>query len=328
MAILGIDEVGRGPLAGPLVVGACVFKEEASHLIADGGKLAGITDSKKLSEKRREEFATKIPEVAELGLGWVSAHRLDKIGMSAALKEACRAAVSQIRSPFHEIIIDGTVNFLQGTRLEPYTSTLKKADLLVAEVSAAAIMAKVARDHYMKGLTQLYPDYAFERHVGYGTAAHMKALQDFGPCPEHRRSFKPVREIAEQYGEEVELLCANKKKNTSKIGGQAEDVATEFLKTKGHKIVARNWRAKLCEIDIISLYENQIFFTEVKYRRSQDFGGGLAAIDKRKRKQMEYAAQVFLHCNQKHFDQYAPILAAITLSGTDFQVDDFIKIID
>ena len=199
--ILGIDEVGRGPYAGPLVIGACILpdaekiKEEPEryHWISE------LTDSKKLTARRREVLYDKIKEgAAAVATGWVSASEMDEIGLSESLKLACRRAVKQIQEthvPFSEIIIDGTVNFLSGTPLEKYVSTLKKGDLLIKEISAASILAKVERDRYMAELAEKYPEYGFEKHVGYGTAAHQKAMEQFGLTPEHRRSFRPVREI-------------------------------------------------------------------------------------------------------------------------------------
>ena len=183
MAILGIDEVGRGPWAGPLVVGACVLGD---------AQIEGLTDSKKLTPKKREALAPVIREKAAVGLGWVSAEELDEIGLSMALCKACREAVKQIHVPFHEIVIDGTVNFLRDTPLASHVQVLKKADLLVPEVSAASIVAKVARDNYMYKLAEKYPGYGFEKHVGYGTAAHKAAIEKLGVCPEHRKSFRPV----------------------------------------------------------------------------------------------------------------------------------------
>ena len=168
LAILGIDEVGRGPWAGPLVVGACVLGD---------AQIEGLTDSKKLTPKKREALAPIIREQAAVGLGWISAEELDRIGLSQALCKAARAAVKQIKVPFHEIIIDGTVNFLRDTPLASHVQVLKKADLLVPEVSAASIVAKVARDEYMYQLAKKYPGYGFEKHVGYGTAAHKAALE-------------------------------------------------------------------------------------------------------------------------------------------------------
>ena len=117
MAILGIDEVGRGPLAGPLVVGACVFKQPVKDLTKAEAPLEGLTDSKKLTAKKREKLSQVIPQFADYALAWVSAEMLDTIGLSGALSFATRRAVRQINTPFDEIIIDGTVNFLKRTDL-------------------------------------------------------------------------------------------------------------------------------------------------------------------------------------------------------------------
>ena len=203
--ILGIDEVGRGPWAGPLVVGACVLKEP----------IEGLTDSKKLSPKRREILAAEIHEKAFCGLGWVSAEELDKIGLSMSLRRACKLAVKEIQESganFSEIMIDGTINFLSATPLAPYVQVLPKADFLIPEVSAASIIAKVARDNYMtEVVAKKYPEYGFEKHVGYGTALHKAAIEKYGVCSEHRRSFKP---IAKALG-----IDAHENSNSTKVRG-------------------------------------------------------------------------------------------------------------
>ena len=293
LAILGIDEVGRGPWAGPLVVGACVLGD---------AQIEGLTDSKKLTPKKREALAPIIREQAAVGLGWISAEELDRIGLSQALCKAARAAVKQIKVPFHEIIIDGTVNFLRDTPLASHVQVLKKADLLVPEVSAASIVAKVARDEYMYQLAKKYPGYGFEKHVGYGTAAHKAALEKLGPCPEHRKSFKP---IAQYVG------------STREKGDRGEDAVCNYLVESGHEIVARNWKNKFCEIDVISRFNGVLCFTEVKYRRA---GGGLDAIDKKKLEQMRFAAELYLNENGGG----AAILAAAEVAGDNYQVTDFL----
>ena len=293
LAILGIDEVGRGPWAGPLVVGACVLGD---------AQIEGLTDSKKLTPKKREALAPIIREQAAVGLGWISAEELDRIGLSQALCKAARAAVKQIKVPFHEIIIDGTVNFLRDTPLASHVQVLKKADLLVPEVSAASIVAKVARDEYMYQLAEKYPGYGFEKHVGYGTAAHKAALEKLGPCPEHRKSFKP---IAQYVG------------STREKGDRGEDAVCDYLVESGHEIVARNWKNKFCEIDVISRFNGVLCFTEVKYRRA---GGGLDAIDKKKLEQMRFAAELYLNENGGG----AAILAAAEVAGDNYQVTDFL----
>ena len=182
--ILGIDEVGRGPWAGPLVVGAVVL---------GGSEIAGLTDSKKLTKKRREELDVIIREqAAGFGLGWVEARELDEIGLSAALVLATKRAVEQVNVPYHEIIIDGTINFIKEMPQGDCVTMLKKADLLIPCVSAASIIAKVARDTYMTQQDAIYPGYAFARHVGYGTAVHRDAIERLGVTPLHRLSFAPL----------------------------------------------------------------------------------------------------------------------------------------
>ena len=187
MAILGIDEVGRGPLAGPLVVGAVILPSNKPAWIEE------LKDSKKLSAKKREELNQLIlKEAAATGLGWVSAAKLDNIGISDALKLATRLAVKAVQEThisFSQIVIDGKVNFLADTKLAKYVSTMPKADNLIKEVSAASIVAKVARDKYMTELSNKYPQYGFEKHKGYGTRLHREMLLKYGPCEIHRPSF-------------------------------------------------------------------------------------------------------------------------------------------
>lgn len=183
--ILGIDEVGRGPWAGPLVIGAVVLGDTV---------IEGLTDSKKLSKKRRDDLDVIIRRDAlGYGIGWVAAAELDEIGLSAALVLATKRAVEQVNVPYHKIVIDGTINFLKGTAKEAYVTTLPKADLLESSVSAASIIAKVARDNYMITQDELYPHYKFGSHVGYGTAAHRAAIEAYGITPLHRLSFAPLK---------------------------------------------------------------------------------------------------------------------------------------
>ena len=308
--ILGIDEVGRGPLAGPLVVGGVILED------ATAGWCAELTDSKKLTAKKRSELAELILKNAPAtALGWVSSRELDVIGMSKALRLAVQRVVANIQAqkvPFSEIIIDGTVNFLSDTPLENYTTTLKKADFLIKEVSAASIIAKVARDEYMVNLAEKYPGYGFEKHVGYGTAAHLSALQNLGPCPEHRTSFAPVK----------------KKAVTSKdLGTKAEGIVADYLRSRGHTIISRNHKTKFYEIDIISTLGNTIYFTEVKYRKSQSRGTSLEMINKKKLDQMRFAAESFLKFQPYLKNNFSPVLAAAAVSGEDFCLDEWLPLV-
>ncbi len=288
--ILGIDEAGRGPWAGPLTVGAVVL---------GGAIIDGIDDSKKLTKRKREQLEPIIQQqAAAWAVGWVSAKELDEIGMSRALQLATRRAVEHIHVPYHEIIIDGTVNFLRDTTKGRYVTTLPKADALVPSVSAASIVAKVARDRYMTELDKAYPAYGFKQHVGYGTAKHRAAIEQFGVMNEHRLSFTPLQKYRSVAEPGATLRPASQStKTTRQIGTMSETVAANELVRRGHTIVARNWKTKYCEIDIVSQKSDMVYFTEVKHRKNNQSGDGLAAITPKKLAQMRYAAQFYAHVN-------------------------------
>lgn len=183
MITVGIDEVGRGCWAGPLVAGAVILNEP----------ITGLKDSKKLSKKQRERLAVSIEiEAAAISLGWVTAAEIDYIGLSAAVGLAMQRALEQITAAYDEIIIDGNVNFFPEN---PKARAVIKADDSVEAVSAASIVAKVARDRYMAEIAEKYPDYGFKKHVGYGTALHLERLKLYGVSDLHRRSFKPVNAL-------------------------------------------------------------------------------------------------------------------------------------
>lgn len=290
--IVGIDEVGRGPWAGPLVMGAVLLGEV---------QINGLNDSKKLTAKKRLVLDAAIRrKAAAWALGWVSAAELDEIGMSQALRLACRRAVEQLQAQcrkkgvsFCEIIIDGKVNFLKDTALEPHVTTMAKADGLIASVSAASIIAKVARDAYMTKQDAAHPGYGFASNMGYGTAAHRAGLERLGACAEHRLSFAPLQQYTER-PVKAPRASGVTAATTRDIGNAGEQAAAEWLEREGHEIVARNWRTRWCEIDIISRRDNTLFFTEVKYRKNTRYGDGLAAITAKKQQQMRFAAELFL----------------------------------
>jgi ribonuclease HII len=183
MLIVGIDEVGRGCWAGPLVAGAVLLKEP----------IVGLKDSKLLSKKQRELLAVRIEaEALATGLGWVDAATIDRIGITQAVKWAMERALEAIATDYDSVIIDGNVNFLASN---PKAQALVKADSRVPAVSAASIIAKVARDRYMADIAHKYPRYGFEQHVGYGTALHLERLKLHGISDLHRRSFKPMKSL-------------------------------------------------------------------------------------------------------------------------------------
>lgn len=311
--ILGIDEVGRGPWAGPLVVGAVVLDDD----------IAGLTDSKKLSKKRREALDVEIREqAAGYGLGWVSAAEIDEIGLSQSLVLATKRAVEQVKAPYHEIIIDGTINFLKDTSKGKYVTTMAKADLLIASVSAASIIAKVARDNYMEEQAELYPVYGFGSHVGYGTKMHREAIDEHGVTPLHRLSFAPLAKYRDDAPARAEL--ASLTKTTRSIGDSGESAAADYLSHHKYKIIERNWKNQYCEIDIVATKKHVYYFIEVKHRKNERSGGGIDAITPRKRQQMEFAAKFYAHWNKLSDTDMR--LMAIATTGDSFTIESVIEI--
>lgn len=187
MRIVGIDEVGRGCWAGPLVAGAVLL----------GSDIPGLRDSKLTSVAERQRLSVVIHEQAvAVGLGWVWPDMIDRIGLTASVALAMRQALTAVACSYNKVIIDGSFNFLPDM---PRTETLVKADATVPAVSAASIVAKVARDTYMAIVAaEQYPLYGFEKHVGYGTKLHRDMLAQHGVTPIHRCSYKPIKQILVQ----------------------------------------------------------------------------------------------------------------------------------
>ena len=182
--IVGIDEVGRGCWAGPVMAGAVILRRP----------IAGLRDSKQLTRLAREHLDAQIRlQAVAFGLGKAEASEIDSLGMTTAIRLAMERALAQIATTYKEIVIDGAYNFLGDN---PKARCLTKADLFMSSVSAASIIAKVARDSYMAKVATEFPGYGFEAHVGYGTAAHSAALEKLGPCQLHRLSFKPLQALA------------------------------------------------------------------------------------------------------------------------------------
>jgi ribonuclease HII len=191
MTVIGLDEVGRGCWAGPLVAAAVALPDVLS--------IVGLNDSKKLSKKQRESLDLLIREKAlGIGIGWVWPEDIDSGGITKAVKIAMLRAFAQLGAEYtghyDEIIVDGNINYLANVSK---SSAMIKADGSIPAVSAASIIAKVARDNYMADIASEYPQYGFAGHVGYGTAEHIAALRQYGVTAIHRRSYKPIRALLE-----------------------------------------------------------------------------------------------------------------------------------
>ena len=176
---VGIDEAGRGPLAGPVVVAAVVMPKESM--------IEGVNDSKKVSEKKREFLYDKIiNEALAYGVGIIDQNEIDQINILNATKKGLTTAIQELKVKPQRILVDALEHI--DTCGIPYTSIIK-GDAKCYSIAAASIIAKVTRDRIMRQWAEIYPQYGFEKHKGYGTAAHIAAIKENGICPLHRKSF-------------------------------------------------------------------------------------------------------------------------------------------
>ena len=177
--IAGIDEAGRGPLAGPVVVGVAIMPQDSM--------IEGVNDSKKVSEKKREVVYEKITEEAiDWGVGIATQNEIDDINILNATKLALTRAIGNLKVKPDLILVDALTNI--DTKGIPYKSIIK-GDAKEYSIACSSIIAKVTRDRMMREYDQIYPQYGFEAHKGYGTAKHIQALKEYGPCIIHRKSF-------------------------------------------------------------------------------------------------------------------------------------------
>ena len=184
--VIGIDEVGRGAWAGPVVAGAVILPA--------GFMIPGLNDSKLVSAANRTKLDAIIKDIALYwGIGWVTPAEVDEHGLSWAIAQSGRRAMADFWNPEAIVILDGKWNYLKDTH---DAVAIIQADSLVAPVAAGSIIAKVARDTYMVEADSRYPGYDFHRHVGYGTGFHKSALLRLGPSPIHRLSYKPLAPYA------------------------------------------------------------------------------------------------------------------------------------
>lgn len=182
--IVGCDEAGRGPLIGPVVAGACY--------IPDGFKLDGLTDSKKLTEKKREEMYNYIIDNTIYGVGIVTPEEIDKINIYEASKKAMIIAINKVRD---KIDVDYVISDAMPMELDIPVKPIIKGDLLSISIAAASVIAKVTRDHMMIELDKKYPEYGFKSHKGYPTRKHYDALNKYGLINGYRLTYSPVKRI-------------------------------------------------------------------------------------------------------------------------------------
>jgi len=276
--IAGVDEAGRGPLAGPVV---------ASAVILDPDNMPeGLRDSKKISAKKRDALALQIREKAlAVGVGIVHEQDIDRSNILLATFEAMRLAVSDLGQQPDEVQVDGkfTIPDLLITQ-----KALVGGDDLVPAISAASIIAKTTRDAMMVSYDVLFPGYGFKSHKGYGAATHMEALREHGRTPIHRRSFRPVDHTPNH-----NYAYHDAPQNHGRMG---EIISGMYLIRQGYALLEHSYHGgNTGEIDLIASHKDQLIFVEVKsFSASGDDQAALERVTPAKQKQIAKIAEYYL----------------------------------
>lgn len=258
-SVAGMDEAGRGPLAGP-VAAACVIMPP-EPLIHD------VNDSKQISEKKRQRLCKMITNAAlDKSVSFVDVDYINENGIQAATLTAFKRAYDGMTKKPDCVLSD----YITGLSLPVEPRVIKKGDTLSYSIAAASILAKTARDEYMMRAHERYPQYGFDKHKGYGTALHVAAIDMFGPCPIHRTQFIQTALLGKQ--------DAYRRMTNKDWGFLGERRAEEYLKSLGYTTLERNYRAERAEIDLIMRDNDTTVFVEVKLRSTDKFGSGAEAV--------------------------------------------------
>ena len=271
MAIIaGVDEAGRGPLAGPVVAAAVILPNSYN--------LEGLDDSKKVTPKKRSQLFVEIQHQATaISVGVVAAADIDKTNILQATQQAMKMALGRLKPRPDQAVIDG---YALPTQIIPNKGVIK-GDQTVDVIKAASIIAKVTRDNMMEQYDIIFPVYGFKKHKGYGTREHMDKLRLNKACAIHRKSFKPVA---------AAMPTLSWLRKEGRIGQWGEQVAAVYLIERGYEILSMNVHcAPYGEIDIIAEKDGIIIFVEVKTYSKKQLGTPAQKIDQNKLKKLEAA---------------------------------------
>ena len=280
--ISGVDEAGRGPLAGPVVAAAVILSDD---------KIEGLRDSKKLSVKRREILFREINDNAiSVGIGIVNENEIDKINILSATQKAMQMALGRLSRKPTLALVDG---YKLPNQVIPNKGIIK-GDTKVESIMAASIIAKVTRDAIMLEYDKIFPEYGFAKHKGYGTKQHMEALNNYKATPIHRKSFKPVS---------LNLPTITWLQKSKRVGVVGEQLAACKLLNEGHVIISMNENcAPHGEIDIISQKDDLLIFTEVKTFSKEQIATPELKIDINKLRKLENAINSYIIKNNINDD--------------------------
>ncbi len=290
--LCGVDEAGRGPLAGDVYAAAVILPKDC--------EISGINDSKKLTEKKREELFSVITEKAvSYGIAAATVDEIEEHNILQATFLAMNRAVSSLSVSPKLVLVDGNKNPIENFN----SRFLVKGDSISASVAAASILAKVSRDRYMKRLDRQYPEYQFAKHKGYGTKLHYEMLDKFGPSPVHRMSF-----LKKYFGQ-------RKAPQTKVTGDMGEESACGYLKSRGYKIAARNYSCESGEIDIVAEKDSVIVFAEVKTRAQNAVSTPASAVDRKKRERIIKTAHEYITNEHISLQPRFDVIEVVTEKG-------------
>ena len=289
--IAGVDEAGRGPLAGPVVAATVILDEQ--------NRISGLADSKKLTAKKREKLFQEIMQHAEVGIGVVDVEEIDKNNILKATQKAMYKAMGALKTKPDKALIDG---YALPNQIIPNKGIIGGDDKIDC-IRAASIIAKVTRDRMMQQYDIIFPEFGFARHKGYGTILHMEKLSEYKACPIHRKSFKPVNE---------NLPTITWLKSQRRIGQWGERLAALEYFNNGYKIHALNhYCAPYGEIDIIAEKDNELVFAEVKTAARKTLGGVEGQVDEVKLQRLSNAIDKYIMDNEIQNDIRLDVFAII-----------------
>lgn len=320
--IAGIDEAGRGPLAGPVFCAACILNPKKP--------IYGLNDSKKLTEKRRKHLFEEIKERAlAYKIVSVSLEEIENKNILCATKTGMIAAALGLKLKPDLLLIDA--ERLQDDRL-PAQRSLKRGDTISNSIAAASILAKVSRDNFMIAMDKIYPEYQFVKHKGYATADHYAAIEKHGICELHRLSFlhklrlgktRPQADntcIDQQNDHNLDVL--RKSANSKNIGNSAENQVADNLISVGYNLLEQNfWLRPFGEIDLILQKDKRLCIVEVKARQSSNFTEqAMIALDSNKKWRIKKLAEYYAISRKIDFSEMVFLLAACKLNS-NYQVE-------
>lgn len=268
--LCGVDEAGRGPLAGEVYAAAVILPEDA--------RIEGLNDSKKLTAKRRDALYSEIlRQAVSCHVATATVEEIERLNILNASLLAMRRAIEGLSVQPKLILIDGN----QNLRLPIHSRCVVKGDAVSAGIAAASILAKVERDRYMERLDREYPQYQFAKHKGYGTALHYQMLDRYGPSPVHRASF-------------LKTYTPGKESTQALKGRLGEERVCAYLRERGYTVLEQNYHSTWGEIDIVAQKDGILAFAEVKARSDGGVASGREAVSAAKQKRLIQTALCYL----------------------------------